>query len=301
MRIVLFLCLAISLLSPLKSHAGDEKGADRLSWPSAIDGWAWDREDKVFDRETLFDHIDGGAEVYLSYNFQKAFVRRFVKPGRPDIVAEVYRMGSSADAFGVFSLERQDPEAGIGQESEFGGSLLRFWKGSCFVSVLGEGAGKDLEAAVLGFGRTLAASIKETGDPPKLLRYLPDLPGRDRLCFLRSHILLNRCFFISHDNLLKLGKDVEAIFARYPQGNTKIRVLLVRYPSEDRAASAFAGFRSAYMPDADTNNMVRTEDHTWTRAKRYREFIAVVFGTANQSQAEETIRSIMTKIKENAS
>jgi hypothetical protein len=297
LRTVLFLCLLISLFCPfIESYAGEGKMKDRLVWPSAIDGWTWDRKDKVFDRETLFDHIDGGAEVYLSYNFQRAFVHRYVKSGRPDIVAEVYKMGSSEDAFGVFSQERQDPEAGIGQESEFGGSLLRFWKGSYFVSVLGEGTGKDLEAAILGFGRALAASIKETGEPPRILRYLPDLPARDRLCFVRSHILLNRCFFISHNNILKLDRDVEAVFARYAQGADKIRVLIVRYPSESRAVSAFAGFRSAYLNGADRNNTVRTEDQTWTRAEHFREFIVVVFGARIRSQAEDIIQSIVSKL-----
>ena len=75
-------------------------------------------------------------------------------------------MGSAEDAFGVFSLEQQDPEAGIGQGSEFGGSLLRFWKGPYFVTVLGNGTGKELEAAVLDLGRELAKGIKETGEPP---------------------------------------------------------------------------------------------------------------------------------------
>ena len=118
-------------------------------------------------------------------------------------------MGSSEDAYGVFSLEQQDPEAGIGQGSEFGGSLLRFWKGRYFVTVLGNGTGKELEEAVLGLGRELAQGIKETGEPPRLLRCLPeraDLPQPEKLCFVRSHVLLNRCFFISHQNILRLGQ-----------------------------------------------------------------------------------------------
>ncbi len=134
--------------------------------------------------------------------------RRYVKPNQPDIIADVYLMGSSEDAFGVFSLEHQDPEAGIGQGSEFGGSLLRFWKGRYFVTVLGNGTGKELEEAVLSLGRGLATGIKETGDPPRLLRYLPESPkpAADRVCFVRSHVLLNRCFFISHQNILRLGQ-----------------------------------------------------------------------------------------------
>lgn len=295
------LCFVIDLFSPFPGVCADEgKMSDRPAWPSAIDGWIWDREDKTYDRATLFDHIDGGAEVYLAFNFRQAFVHRYLKPGRPDIVAEVYLMGSPEDAFGVFSLERQDPEASIGQGSEFGGSLLRFWKGRTFVSVLGEGVGKDIEAAVLGLGRKLSASIKETGEPPRMLRYLPNLPSlppRDRLCFVRSHILLNRCFFLSHNNLLKLGSDVQAVLAGYSQGKTKIRVLIVGYPSEARAESAFESFRSAYMPDADRNNTVRTEDNTWTKSEHYQKFIVVVFGTPLQSQAETLIQAVVAKLK----
>jgi hypothetical protein len=213
-------------------------------------------------------------------------------------------MGSSEDAFGVFSLERQDPEVSIGQGSEFGGSLLRFWKGRYFVSVLGEGEGKEIEAAVLSFGRRLAASIEETGEPPRILRYLPDLPSLpsyDKLCFVHSHILLNRCFFLSHDNILKLGSDVQAVLARYPQGNKKIRVLIVGYPSEAKAHSALASFKSAYMPDVGQNSSVRTEYNTWTKIEQYRNFLIVVFGTALQSDAERLLQSTVAKIKEEGS
>ena len=107
-------------------------------------------------------------------------------------------MGSPADAFGVFSFDRQDPDAGIGQGSEFGGGLLRFWKGRYFVSVYGEGEGKEQEEAVLEIGRRLASSIVETGEPPRLIRALPEerqVEGSVR--FVRSHVLLNQRCFVS--------------------------------------------------------------------------------------------------------
>jgi hypothetical protein len=278
--------------------------AGRITWPSEISGWTWDQADKAYDRETLFDYIDGAAEVFLAYNFKEASVHRYVKAGQPDIVAEVYRMGSSQDAFGVFSLERQDPEAGIGQGSEFGGSLLRFWKGSLFVSVLGEGAGKEVEAAVLSLGGHLAAMIKETGEPPRMLRYvtnLPSLPAPDRICFVRSHVLLNRCFFISHQNILQLDQDVQAVLARYPQGKDKVRLLIVRYPTIDKARSAFSVFRSAYMPEAGPSHAVRTEDGRWTKLERYQESVIIVFGTELQSQAEGLALATVARIKEEGS
>ena len=217
-----FLFLVSGFLAPpFGFSAGKGKMADKIDWPPEADGWKWDREAATFKGESLYDYIDGAAEVYLAYNYRKVAARRYLKPNQPDIIADVYQMGSSEDAYGVFSLEQQDPEAGIGQGSEFGGSLLRFWKGRYFVTVLGNGTGKELEEAVLSLGRELATGIKETGDPPRLLRYLPERPKpgpADRLCFVRSHVLLNRCFFLSHQNILRLASDVQALLARYPQG-----------------------------------------------------------------------------------
>jgi hypothetical protein len=303
--VLFFLYVIFNLFAPPVGICAKEgQMADRIDWPSEIDGWIWDKEDKAFDRKTLFNHIDGAAEVYLAYNFQQASVHRYLKTGHPDIVAEVYKMGSSEDAFGVFSLERQDPEAGIGQGSEFGGGLLRFWKGRYFVSVLGEGEGKEIDAAVLSFGRKLESSIRETGPPPQILRYLPKLPSLppyDKLCFVHSPILLNRCFFLAHDNILKLGSDVHALLARYPQGNKKVRVLIVGYPSEASARSAMVSFKSAYMPESGENNTVRTEDNTWTIIEHYRKFVVVVFGTALQSEAEQLVQFTVAKLKEEGS
>jgi hypothetical protein len=294
-----YFCFSLNLLVlPSGAGEGDEKMTDKVIWPTEINGWQWDKENRTYNRETLFDHIDGGAEVYLAYNFKQATVHRYQNPGYPDIVAEVYKMGSSEDAFGVFSLERQDPEAGIGQNSEFGGSLLRFWKGPHFVSVLGEGAGKAIETAVLRLGRELDLALKETGPPPRILGLLPDLPSLDRLCFVHSHVLLNRCFFLSHSNLLRLDRDVQAALGRYVDGTNKIRVLLILYPSETRARSAFNGFRAAYMPEAGQSHAVKTEDGTWTKAETHQKWVIIVFGTNLESQAETLIRSTVTKLQE---
>ena len=160
-------------------------------------------------------------------------------------------MGTPQDAFGVFTWDRQDPDAGIGQGSEFGGGLLRFWKGRHFVSVYGEGEGKEQEQAVLEIGRRLASSIVETGGPPRLIGALPDERRvADTARFVRSHVLLNQRCFISNENILGLEADTEAVFARYDFGKDRTFVLLVGYPTEARAASAFAAFGKAYKLDA---------------------------------------------------
>ena len=245
----------------------------------------------------IFKYIDGAGEVYLAYNFRQLAVRRFERQDHPAVIAEVYEMGTPADAFGVFSFDRQDHEAGIGQGSEFGGGLLRFWKGRHFVSIYGEGEGKEQEQAVLEIGRKLASSIVGTGEPPRLIRALP---GERRIegsvKFVRSHVLLNQRCFISHENILRLEADTEAVFARYDFGIEKTFVLLVGYPGEARLRSAFAAFGKAYGLDA--GGMAQAGDGTWTGAETEGPTIIIALHAPKVEVVRQLIDATKMRLKE---
>jgi hypothetical protein len=241
--------------------------------------------------------MDGAGEVYLAYNFRQLTVHRFERQGHPALIAELYEMGTSADAFGVFSFDTQDPEAGIGQGSEFGGGLLRFWKGSHFVSIYGEGEGKEQEQAVLEIGRKLASSIVGTGEPPRLIRALPgERQVEGSVKFVRSHVLLNQRCFISHENILRLDADTEAVFARYDFGKERTFVLLVGYPDEARAKSALAAFRKTYGLDA--GSMAQAEDGTWTGAEAEGSAIVIALHAPAAGVVRQLIDATKMRLKE---
>lgn len=145
---VAFVMALVVVLAAVLARNGEAAG-DAMKWPSEVVGWKWDGKQEAYDAQSIFKYIDGAAEVYLAYNFQGLNVGRYDRDGRPELVADVYRMGTAEDAFGAFSFERQDDDAAIGQGSEFGGGLLRFWKGSYFVTVYADGEAPDTERAVL--------------------------------------------------------------------------------------------------------------------------------------------------------
>ena len=150
---------------------GEEKRKmnPEVSLPLEAGDWKWDEEEMKYDSRTLFKYIDGAAELYLAYGFQNLRVRRFGKSNQPPLIVELYEMASSEDAYGVFSFEHQDEAVGIGQGSEFGGGLLRFWKGKYFVSIYAEGEGVEVESGILKMGRATADSILTKGPEPKLV------------------------------------------------------------------------------------------------------------------------------------
>ena len=244
--------------------------------------------------------MNGAAELYLAFNFRGLKTTRFEKPGKPSIIVEVYEMGSPEDAYGVFTFEQQDPEVGIGQGSEFGGGLLRFWKGRNFVTIFGEEPGPDIEEAILILGRRISATITDSGNPPKILGYLPDktVPFTKKdAWFLRSHIHLNQRFFVARANILMLAPDVEAVLARYDTNDGRIYILLARYPSPDKASATLASFKNTYMPDAGQAGLVKTENGKWTSISRLNSFVMVVFDAKDESSAINLINTTKDILK----
>jgi Family of unknown function (DUF6599) len=301
MKFLIFL-MVFFLLCGVTQEAGvegKEPMAPKVVLPSEVAGWKWDGKGKSFNTKTVFEYIDGAAELYLAYGFLGLKVWRFEKTGAPPINLEIYEQASSEDAYGVFSFEQQDEPAGIGQGSEFGGGLLRFWKGNYFVSVYAEGEGKGVEAAILDIGKASAQAIPITGPEPKLIQFLPgkEFGLVDRsIRFLKSHVLLNQRFFIAHQNILNLSRKTDAVLAMYLREGQKAPLLLIRYPNADEARISLESFRKAYMPDAGGKDRVKTEDRKWTFSRQQKDYLLLVFSAPTESDADALLKATEEKL-----
>jgi len=198
-------------------------------------------------------------------------------------------MATAEAAFGVFSFERQGEGIGVGQGSEQGGGLLRFWKGRYFVSIFADGEGAEAESAILHLARLTAAAIREKGQPPRAIGLIP---GRDAglvetsVRYVTSHILLNQRLFITRDNILGLTRETGAVLAQYGQGASAARLLVVHYPTAPAAEAAYGRFMAAYLPGAGGKDRVQTTDGRWTIARQRQAVLALVIGAPSEAAGE---------------
>ena len=235
--------------------------ASQAAWyepmlPDAAGGWRACGAVRTYDCAHIFDYIDGAGELYLAYDFRDVAVRDYEKPGAPKITADVYRMSTSRDAYGVYSHERPVNEApdrsfaDIGQERDYGAGLLRFWKGKFFVRVLADRETPGSKTAVLAIGRAASKAITQTGDPPDLIKQVPSraLIARS-VRYFHKHTVLNFHYYLSDANILDLGEKTDAVLAQYKLDSGKPRLLMVRYPSTKAASAAFSKFTRVYFKD----------------------------------------------------
>ena len=104
-RIIIVVCLFAA------AGFGGHMDSMYLSIAKQIKEWKIGGADKIYDR------INGGAELYLTYDFKEAFAWKYFGPGDSEIVLDIYDMGSLAESLGGFTSEREADKACIGQPS----------------------------------------------------------------------------------------------------------------------------------------------------------------------------------------
>ncbi|MGQ9859712.1 MAG: DUF6599 family protein [Thermodesulfobacteriota bacterium] len=266
------------------------------SFPEKVGQWIIQGKEEFYDREGLFHYMDGAAELYLAYGFRSLRVVRYSRGSGPKIVSELYEMASPEDAYGVFSFEREDREVGVGQGSEMGGGILRFWKGRYFVSVYSETDAPETE--ILMVGKALSERIPHEGDVPQILRFLPDEGlQRDSIRYFRNHVVLNQRFFLANENILQLGPHTEGVLARLEGSGGRVHLILIRYPNEQLANSADESFRDAYLPDAQGKGKLRTEDGKWTGAVLLGRIWVGIFGTESEQELERWLSLVKARVE----
>jgi len=260
------------------------------SIPDEIQGWKAQGKDEIYNKETLFALINGGAELYLDYGFRGTFVRRYMGPEKREISLEIYDMGRSEDAFGVFSSERQDEDIGIGQGSEYGGGLLRFWKDRYFVSLTSTGEESRVREVMIALAKETAKAIPREGPKPRLVSLLPEKGLQKKtIRFFHTAAILDRQYFLSNRNILHLGKDTDCVLAKYADGDRAAQVLMVQYTGADEAREAHDDFVSSYVPEARDTGKAKLENGKWAFVRSQGALLIIVLDATSESLGQRLV------------
>jgi len=138
-------------------------------------GWKQDGKPQVFSPRTLYEYINGAADLYLTYEFQDLNVAEYKGEGKAAVTVEVYRHGDSTQAFGIYSQERLANARflDIGAQAYQEPNVLNFIAGPYYVKINGYNTGAEDEKIMLAFGRKMEEVLGGKSALPKILSSFP--------------------------------------------------------------------------------------------------------------------------------
>ena len=250
---------------------------------------------QVYDRKSLFDYINGGADLYLEYGFTKTHVQRYTSPVG-EVTLEIYEMDRPAHAYGIYSFDSkgEHPET-IGEDATYAEGLLSFWKGRFFVRIFA--AGEEARDVILDIGRRVSAKIPSEGSPPELLSLLPSSGVEpDTVIYFLGMIALNNAYFLAHQNVLSLGEGAaEGVTFAYTHGGGRVRAIIVRYGTSEVAKDVVRTLvESGILRDPVGDNVRAGKTRRGYGAATTRNgLVLVVLDAAGREQAAAALDSLV--------
>lgn len=285
-----FLFLSVCIIGNLYSQTGNDPSR---MLPKSIDGWEM-TADRLFNNETLFDYIDGGAELFLSFGFSKVFNRNYSNGKNDEIVVDIFYMNTSYDAYGAFLFTIGKMDNKFGQQSQSSPGAVIFWKNNFYVSITSTRVTEDGNKVILKLAEILDKSITEPGSRPEIINYLP-AKGMDEesIRYFRHYIWLNSHFFISNDNILNINQKTEAATAKYGA----MILVIIKYLNDEDAVMGTNKFISSFNTKLDKNPVIKTGEN-WTGIERNGKFFIGVFNGPDENSVKGLISAVNGNIKQ---
>jgi len=206
----------------------------------AVPGWTPAGAAVTFNRDTIFDLVDGQADAFFVYGFEQVAVRKYQNAQGANLSVEVWQLATPADAYGLFTSGIAGTPVAIGNDGDGDpGWRIVFWKNRYYVQVY---ARQELpDADLQGLARAVAAALPAGGERPALVSRLPAEGLVERgFIFFHEEISIQSEVWLGGENILGLSPQTNGVLARYDLGGTVARLLLIEYPDTVAASAAQA-------------------------------------------------------------
>jgi hypothetical protein len=207
----------------------------------AITGWTLSPDVEVFNRDNLYERINGAAPLFLENHFQEMTSMEYTQ-GDNYITIQAYRHATPEDAFGMYASERSTDMTfypGIGGEAQGDGYGLYFFAGCLYVKMTAGDASDAVNQTMLAIARSLAQKTDASaGYPPVFAAFPPE----GQIPHTTAYITQN---YIGHDFL----KPVYV--ADYERDGKKFQVFLLDGKTTEGARKILSDyFRFTKQSDA---------------------------------------------------
>jgi hypothetical protein len=239
----------------VKAALLEEEGESSLHFllPDVVT-WKITEASQDYFPETLFEYINGAAEIYLSYGFKELTVGQYEKDdSNASLILEIYDMGNEKNSFGIYSAERfpDSQFISLGNQGYLEEETLNFIVGEYYVKLLCFDSGEESANFLKLFAQDVVKRVKEKGNLPPALSYFPKqglvrnsekfiLRNFMGYSFLHSGYLANYkleglefdCFLMEGEN----AEDAQNMLEQYlkRKGEQNIQKITAGYRIKDR-------------------------------------------------------------------
>lgn len=225
---LLLLCLILLSLNILSYNK--ESAQYQLYLPDTIEGWSLSDKPDIFTGDDLFQHINGGAEIYHEYGFNKVISGVYKNKDLKSINVEIYEMKNAEAAYGIYSFKT----AKEGKLVDLNGSpgnledyYLNFVAGKFKITLVGFDSKKDTIAGILDIAKNISKIL------PKSNFFMPEISNELKIVrikpihtkYIRGELALFNIYKFADLNLFNIKEGVVGYYEDF-------KIFVFKYKNE---------------------------------------------------------------------
>lgn len=252
-----------------------------------------DGEIEFYNRDNLWEYIDGAAPGYISFGFEEVATFVLLTQNQElDFTVDIYDMADTLNAFGIFSIETsiEGRNKKFGSGSFSSANVVYFWQNHFYVKIM---ASEDTDQSKT-FLRAIAVKISD------LLPAGGSLPAVYSLLPVQNRVRNSEKYFTR--DVLGQNYFTRGFTAHYSGGNSEYDIYLI---CSGEIMSARENFKKYQNYVTETGEVVKTgflDDSSsfWGKDDYYGSIggfrknadIVVVVGKVSSKKAGEIFRKI---------
>jgi len=272
------------------------------------EGWRQIGSPQVYNQKNLFNRINGQAELFFKYGFQKSVFTIYQNKNnsKDQIELDLYDMGNVLQAFGIFSRFRSENRpAGVGLESYLEDTSLVFYKGRYFVMLYATEADPSL---LKRMAMTISSKIPDSSASPKEIGYFPTDGLKPGSIEYHPEGLLGYQFFKRGFQGVYIQKNQEKVQGKAEGEDKEYYLFLVIFKDPKDAEDALKTYRDSLskrgkvdsgIPTPFASNVIKGEDPYRGKVivvpKGF--YLAGIIGFENVKSAEKLLEVLVKNIQ----
>ena len=264
-----------------------------------VSGWQPVDEPQLAEDQDLYLLINGGAEIFYEYGFERTLFQTYQGAQGNTINLEIYQMKNSAAAYGIYTFKtgNEGMSFDAGTEGWLESYYLNFWRGNFLVTVIGLEMDSSSIDGIKKIARAVDTKINAPSHYPPIITLLPEeklLPNG--ITYLSGNLALFNQYLFATEDIFGLKDGVVGTYQDYS-------IFLLQYPDRQKAKARFESAKTA-LKQTDRFVEFVDQDTVWAMQdlqgkqlyfKYYRNHICIIIAD-NHPETDTIFNSLSEKI-----
>lgn len=265
------------------------------------DSWETKGAPQEYKGDDLFLYINGGAEIYHEYGFERVIVQDYINSSDKTIILELYQMEDPESAYGIYSFKTtpQGRNLDIGAHGLLEDYYLNFWKGRFLATLTGFDESEQTLKGLEIIARGLDARLPDESRIPSLVSLLPpDGLIETGISYYEGRLGLanSRSFF--PEDIFQIRKGVRGDY------EDKSSVFIFQYKDVQKCGEIFDSVKAEFENSPDyklvsQQDILQVTDSEGSdiRVNCISKYLVLITGPISSEKAETIFSRISKNIK----